>query len=198
VAGRYARAQLICCRADCDVAFVQIRSGQRFCSPECQVKAKNDSRTPTGQRPGCPRRVIRTEPTPAHRDVVLLRQGIKLEWKAPKGLCPKAPRTNPDQSFPGSPGAELGEGHRRPPNPDQSFLDPTDARLEAIKRPAAGSNPSRVKLLLDKAHSRTGITSFEIAELAHLRGIDPSAPLQTIWGIICSAPNGSASVARGM
>jgi hypothetical protein len=176
VARRYPRAQLICCREGCDVGFVQIRSAQRFCSSECQTKSKNDSRTPTGQRPGRPRRVIRTEPTPAHRDVPLLRQGVKLEWKAP------APRANPDQSFPRSLGAELGEGHHSLPDPDQGFLSPTDARFEAI-RPAAGSNPSRTKLLLDKAHSRAGITSFEIAELAHLRGIDPAAPLRTIWGM---------------
>jgi hypothetical protein len=174
VARRYPRAQLICCRADCDVSFVQIRPGQRFCSSECQIKAKNDSRTPTGQRPGRPRRVIRTEPTPAHRDVVLLRRGVKLEWKAP------APRANPDQSFPRSLGAESGEGHRSPPELDQGFLDPTDARFEAI-RPAAGSNPSRVKLLLAEAHSRTSIDAWGIAELAHLRGLDPAAPLRTIF-----------------
>ena len=32
-----------------------------------------------------------------------------------------------------------------------------------------------------KAHSRTGITSFEIAELAKLRGVSPSAPLREIF-----------------
>jgi hypothetical protein len=38
-----------------------------------------------------------------------------------------------------------------------------------------------IAALLAKAHSRTGITSFEIAELAKLRGIDPAAPLKVIF-----------------
>jgi hypothetical protein len=40
---------------------------------------------------------------------------------------------------------------------------------------------SRLQTLLDKAHSKRGITSFEIAELAHLRGIPASAPLKVIF-----------------
>jgi hypothetical protein len=132
------------------------------------------------QPPRPPRRVIRTEPTPAHRGVPLLRQGIKLEWKAPKGLCPKAPRTKPDQSSPDDTGAELGQGQHSPLDPDQGFLDPSPRSFKAV-RPAAGSNPSRVKTLLDMAHSRKGIGAWEITELAHLRGIDPSAPLRTIF-----------------
>jgi hypothetical protein len=175
VARRYPRAQLICCREDCDVAFVQIRSAQRFCSPDCQTKAKNDGRTPTGNRPGRPRRVIRTEPTPAHRDVPLLRQGIKLEWKAAKSPTPST-----DQSFPDLQEATSGQGQHSPLDPDQGFLDPSPRRFNAV-RPAAGSNPSRVKTLLDMAHSRGGIGAWEITELAHLRGIDPSAPLRTIF-----------------
>jgi hypothetical protein len=75
----------------------------------------------------------------------------------------------------------MAQGHRSPLDPDQGFLDPSDVRFEHVKRPDAGSNPSRAALLLDKAHSRLGVTSFEIAELAHLRGIDPSAPLRTIF-----------------
>jgi hypothetical protein len=45
----------------------------------------------------------------------------------------------------------------------------------------AGSNPKRTALLLDKAHSPKGVNAWEIAELAHLRGIDPAAPLRTIF-----------------
>jgi hypothetical protein len=45
----------------------------------------------------------------------------------------------------------------------------------------AHSNPERANLLLDKAHSPKGIDAWEIAELAHLRGLDPAAPLRTIF-----------------
>jgi hypothetical protein len=39
---------------------------------------------------------------------------------------------------------------------------------------------ARLAELMDKAHSRVGVTSFEIALIAKMRGISPWAPLRVI------------------
>jgi hypothetical protein len=40
----------------------------------------------------------------------------------------------------------------------------------------------RLAELLDKAHSRAGVTSWEIATIAKLRGVSAWAPLEKIIG----------------
>src|SRR5262249_22078943 len=112
---RIHRAQLICRREGCDAAFVRIRTNQRFCSDDCQVKAKNDRRTPTGNRPGRPRRVIRTEPTPAYP-----RNAIPVILNLPKRTR-LAASENPD----------LADSTASVSDPDQSFLDPLQPRSVA-------------------------------------------------------------------
>jgi hypothetical protein len=150
----------VCCREGCDGAFAQLRQGQRFCSAECQIKAKNDARTPTGNRPGRPRRVVRTERTPAYpvnAAPVILHLGKRRE--APEN-------------------SDLAQGYNETSFPDQGFLDQPPPRFE---RPRPHSDHKRTDDLLAKAHSRGGIGAWEIAELAHLRGISPSAPLKEIF-----------------
>jgi hypothetical protein len=68
-------------------------------------------------------------------------------------------------------------------------IRPSNSLKAASDAPTQRSvaDEGRVTLLLDKAHSRTGISSFEIAELAKLRGIDPSAPLKVIFARTLSA-----------
>jgi hypothetical protein len=62
-----------------------------------------------------------------------------------------------------------------------------------------GRDSSRLATLLDAAHSRRGLNAWEIAELARLRGIDPAAPLNQIFGrpSAASASGPHASQAAG-
>jgi hypothetical protein len=43
-------------------------------------------------------------------------------------------------------------------------------------RTPASDSPNRLSELMEKAHSRGGVTAFEIAEIARARGISPWAP----------------------
>jgi hypothetical protein len=48
--------------------------------------------------------------------------------------------------------------------------------------PEAPKAVDRLDELMEKAHSRVGVTSFEIAIIAKLRGISPWAPVSKILG----------------
>jgi hypothetical protein len=50
--------------------------------------------------------------------------------------------------------------------------------MAASDAPSAAAD--RLTFLMDRAHSRTGINAWEVAELAKLRGISPWAPLRVI------------------
>jgi hypothetical protein len=60
-------------------------------------------------------------------------------------------------------------------------LSPTLAALPpTVDRSTSDAPGARLSELMEKAHSRGGVTAWEIAELAKLRGISPWAPLAKI------------------
>jgi hypothetical protein len=66
-----------------------------------------------------------------------------------------------------------GKTPGQPLSPEAITIPPT------VKTPASDS-PSRLSVLMEKAHSRGGVNAFEIAEIAKLRGISAWAPLSVI------------------
>jgi hypothetical protein len=74
-----------------------------------------------------------------------------------------------------------GNGSGRPPAsalPDAPDSSQTPASGHASV--AESVDRARLEELMDKAHSRVGVTSFEIAMIAKLRGISAWAPLRVI------------------
>jgi hypothetical protein len=67
-----------------------------------------------------------------------------------------------------------GEPSGQPSSPEVITIPPS------VDRAAHGSPHTRISELMEKGHSRTGITAWEIAELAKLRGISAWAPLKVI------------------
>ena len=66
-----------------------------------------------------------------------------------------------------------GEPSGQPLSPEATNTPPS------AKTPASDL-PSRLEFLMDKAHSRVGVTAFEVAEIAKLKGRSPWAPLAKI------------------
>jgi hypothetical protein len=72
-----------------------------------------------------------------------------------------------------------GETPGQPSSPEVITIPPSDSRALSD----SPSTPSdSLAALLDKAHSRVGVTSFEIALIAKMRGISAWAPVRVIIG----------------
>jgi hypothetical protein len=74
-----------------------------------------------------------------------------------------------------------GETYPHAGEPSTQPLSPTlIATPPSVERSASDAPVDRLSELLAKAHSRAGVTAFEIAEIARARGISAWAPLSVI------------------
>jgi hypothetical protein len=77
-------------------------------------------------------------------------------------------------------GRTLGVTYPRTPEPSGQPLAPEATNIPDSVDRSASESPSRLSVLMEKAHSRVGVNAFEIAEIAKLRGISAWAPVAKI------------------
>ena len=71
----------------------------------------------------------------------------------------------------------LGQTNPPLPNPPPPAARPT---VDTSPSAAPSPRPTSLEALLDKAHSRVGVTAWEIATIAKMRGISAWAPVSKI------------------
>lgn len=74
------------------------------------------------------------------------------------------------------------KGRQGVTNPQPLSTTPPTARptVETSPTDAPATPSDRLNELMEKAHSRTGINAFELADLARLRGLSPWTPARLI------------------
>jgi hypothetical protein len=95
----------------------------------------------------------------------------------PQAYCtPKCQQTAANQRR-ASTRSGRGAGALRTP---KSILESPESPSTIHTPPEAPNPVDRLDELMDKAHSKTGIGAFEVAELARLRGLSPWTPFRLI------------------